>query len=103
MFRRDRLSAITTSWPRLERCSDVGQPQKPSPPRTRIRILFSPTRLPPENSKQIDPFRRSPRAGGSFASATSSRPARLPDLLDGAAFPLRPKALHYASFVGGRG
>jgi hypothetical protein len=28
---------MTTSWPRAERWSDVGQPQKPSPPRIRMR------------------------------------------------------------------
>src|SRR5579885_2401377 len=38
MFRRDRLSTIVTSWPVAERCSAVGHPQKPSPPRTRTLI-----------------------------------------------------------------
>src|SRR5262249_16611571 len=33
MLRRARLSTMTTSCPLAERCSDVGQPQKPSPPR----------------------------------------------------------------------
>src|SRR3984893_4888809 len=36
MLRRDKLSTITTSWCRAERYNAVGQPQKPSPPRTRI-------------------------------------------------------------------
>ena len=31
-----RMPAITTSWSRAERYNAVGQPQKPSPPRTRI-------------------------------------------------------------------
>jgi hypothetical protein len=34
--RRERLSTMATSWPRLDRRSAVGQPQKPSPPRMRI-------------------------------------------------------------------
>src|SRR5215469_10344197 len=38
MLRRLRLSKMVTSWPRSDRYSDVGQPQKPSPPRTRTRI-----------------------------------------------------------------
>src|ERR1700730_11268501 len=36
MLRRDKLSTITTSWSRAERCNAVGQPQNPSPPRIRI-------------------------------------------------------------------
>lgn len=34
MLRRLRLSMMITSWPLSARCSDVGQPQKPSPPST---------------------------------------------------------------------
>jgi predicted RNA-binding Zn-ribbon protein involved in translation (DUF1610 family) len=36
ILRRDRLSTMATSYPTAERCNVVGQPQKPSPPRTRI-------------------------------------------------------------------
>src|SRR5215469_11693745 len=38
IFLRLRLSKMVTSWPRSDRYSDVGQPQNPSPPRTRTRI-----------------------------------------------------------------
>src|SRR5215472_5508496 len=38
ILRRLRLSRMVTSWPRSDRYSDVGQPQNPSPPRTRTRI-----------------------------------------------------------------
>ena len=38
IFRRLRLSTMVTSWPRSDRYRAVGQPQKPSPPRTRTRI-----------------------------------------------------------------
>ena len=41
MFRRDRLSTIATSWPRADRCSAVGQPQNPSPPRMMTRMIAS--------------------------------------------------------------
>ena len=43
ILRRERLSMITTSWPASERCSAVGQPQKPSPPSTKTFFgLLSP-------------------------------------------------------------
>src|SRR5262245_62303361 len=34
MLRRDKLSTTETSYPRADRCSEVGQPQNPSPPKT---------------------------------------------------------------------
>src|SRR3954454_19256601 len=39
VLRRTRLSTIVTSCPAADRCSAVGHPQKPSPPRTRTRIV----------------------------------------------------------------
>ena len=36
MSRRLRLSTMVTAWPLSDRWTAVGQPQKPSPPRTRI-------------------------------------------------------------------
>jgi hypothetical protein len=41
MERRERLSTIITSWPFAERWSEVGHPQKPSPPRIMIFIDHS--------------------------------------------------------------
>lgn len=38
ILRRLKLSTTTTLWPRSERYNDVGQPQKPSPPNTRIYL-----------------------------------------------------------------
>jgi hypothetical protein len=35
-----KLSTMTTSWPRSDRYSDVGQPQKPSPPKTITFFFF---------------------------------------------------------------
>ena len=39
--RRTRLSTTRTSWPCEDKCSEVGQPQKPSPPST-ITRMFKP-------------------------------------------------------------
>mmetsp|Transcript_14550 Transcript_14550/g.48436 ORF Transcript_14550/g.48436 Transcript_14550/m.48436 type:complete len:207 (+) Transcript_14550:861-1481(+) len=36
ILRRERLSTMTTSCPMSDRCSATGQPQKPSPPSTKI-------------------------------------------------------------------
>lgn len=41
IFLCDRLSRIMISWPLLDKCKDVGQPQNPSPPRTRIFMIPS--------------------------------------------------------------
>ena len=40
IFLRDKLSTMTTSWPRSERYKEVGHPQNPSPPNT-ITFFFS--------------------------------------------------------------
>jgi hypothetical protein len=40
MFRRDKLSTMTTSWPWSDRYNEVGQPQKPSPPNTKTFLFF---------------------------------------------------------------
>src|SRR5215210_1662718 len=42
ILRRERLSTMATSYPCAERCSEVGQPQKPSPPSTNTFILRAP-------------------------------------------------------------
>src|SRR5215211_7355831 len=42
ILRRERLSTMATSYPCAERCSEVGQPQKPSPPRTSTFISLAP-------------------------------------------------------------
>src|SRR5215212_549627 len=42
ILRRERLSTMATSYPCAERCSEVGQPQKPSPPRTSTFITRAP-------------------------------------------------------------
>src|SRR5215210_2868447 len=42
ILRRERLSTMATSYPWAERCSEVGQPQKPSPPSTNTFILRAP-------------------------------------------------------------
>src|SRR4029453_17848824 len=42
ILRRERLSTMATSYPCAERCSEVGQPQKPSPPRTSTFITRTP-------------------------------------------------------------
>src|SRR5215211_4230250 len=42
ILRRERLSTMATSYPCAERCSEVGQPQKPSPPRTNTFITRTP-------------------------------------------------------------
>src|ERR671921_787623 len=42
ILRLERLSTIATSYPCAERCSEVGQPQKPSPPSTNTFILRAP-------------------------------------------------------------
>ena len=42
MDRRDRLSTIRMSWPFADKWRDVGQPQKPSPPRIMIFIAHLP-------------------------------------------------------------
>ena len=39
ILRRERLSTMTTSCPWSDRCSAVGQPQKPSPPSTKTFFL----------------------------------------------------------------
>jgi hypothetical protein len=36
---------MATSYPCAERCSEVGQPQKPSPPRTSTFIIRAPLLL----------------------------------------------------------
>ncbi len=38
MHRRERLSTIRMSWPFADKWREVGQPQKPSPPRIMIFI-----------------------------------------------------------------
>src|SRR5688572_3015238 len=45
ILRRERLSTMATSYPCAERCSEVGQPQKPSPPRTSTFITRTPLLL----------------------------------------------------------
>src|SRR5215212_7488286 len=45
ILRRERLSTMATSYPCDERCSEVGQPQKPSPPRTSTFITRTPLLL----------------------------------------------------------
>src|ERR671912_1905299 len=45
ILRRERLSTMATSYPCAERCSEVGQPQKPSPPRTSTFITRTPLSL----------------------------------------------------------
>ena len=47
IFRRDRLSMITTSCPLSDRWSAVGQPQKPSPPSTKIFFFLPPSPAAP--------------------------------------------------------
>src|SRR5215210_8540191 len=42
ILRRERLSTMATSYPCAERCSEVGQPQKPSPPSTSTFITRAP-------------------------------------------------------------
>src|SRR5215210_2157725 len=42
ILRRERLSTMATSYPCAERCSEVGQPQKPSPPKTSTFISRAP-------------------------------------------------------------
>src|ERR687893_2689118 len=42
ILRRERLSTMVTSYPCAERCSEVGQPQKPSPPKTSTFISRAP-------------------------------------------------------------
>ena len=42
--RRERLSTMPISSPWADRCSAVGQPQKPSPPRMSTRMTASPRR-----------------------------------------------------------
>eukprot|EP00732_Lithocolla_globosa_P003872 Lithocolla_globosa_v1_NODE_3295_length_1708_cov_22.649123.p5 type:complete len:107 gc:universal NODE_3295_length_1708_cov_22.649123:335-15(-) len=52
MFRLERLSTITTSWPWSLRYRDVGQPQNPSPPRT-MTFFFSASPLAPLTAYKV--------------------------------------------------
>src|SRR6201986_5184182 len=57
-LRRARLSTIATSWPQADRCNDVGQPQKPSPPGIKMRKeifleLSQKWVLPPSGYREI--------------------------------------------------
>src|SRR5829696_1084706 len=45
ILRRERLSTMATSYPCAERCSEVVEPQKPSPPRTSTFITRTPLLL----------------------------------------------------------
>src|SRR5262245_15520567 len=68
-FLRAKLSTIVTSWPRCERCKEVGHPQKPSPPRIKMRTRTS------DASQLLNIARSCPRR--SIVAAGGDRPAEL--------------------------
>src|SRR3712207_6545730 len=78
ILRRERLSTMATSYPCAERCSEVGQPQKPSPPRTSTFITRTPLLL---YDTSVVSFRVRPEPNTPASDCNGKIVGRIPDRL----------------------